>query len=154
MYSRRYSLSPRFYQTWEALQRSNIIIASESHFSESIVSSGECINSSTTISISALSARVFQEDVAYSRHVFFPLIVPDLRFAYDILLRAPPRACTAADAVLRVSYSHDLCSAQVIAVGMLDVLEHAATAYLEALAAAPAVIYVAAHHKGWNPTFT
>jgi hypothetical protein len=73
---------------------------------------------------------------------------PGLRLTNNILLRAPPRASAAADAVPGVRYRHDLGTAQVIAVGMVDVLKHAAPAYLETLTAASAVVYVASHHKG------
>ena len=49
-----FSITPKY----DALQRSNMTIASRSHLSESIVSWGECMTSSTGMSSLALSATV------------------------------------------------------------------------------------------------
>ena len=81
------------------------------------------------------------------------LLLPkhDLRLAHNILLRASARAGAAADAVIRMRHCHDLCAAQVIGIGMVDILEHPASAYLETFSAASAVVDIASHNKGGSP---
>ena len=83
------------------------------------------------------------------RFMFF--LSPHLRLAYNILLRAPACTSAATDAVLRMRHGHDLGAAQVISIGMVDILEHPAPTGLEAFSATSAVIDIASHHKGGSP---